>query len=84
MAVGRDYLLRKPSGPSGPKLFLDTQVVPLATNIAGSLEVALDRAAARTGVRPALILAGATGLIGLGLVRLFTHRRADEDRFDRV
>ncbi|MGU3469205.1 hypothetical protein ACLBXO_30640 [Methylobacterium sp. C33D] len=58
--------------------------MPLATNIAGSLEVALDRAAARTGVRPALILAGATGLIGLGLVRLFTHRRADEDRFDRV
>ncbi|ACB25718.1 hypothetical protein SR39_18980 [Methylobacterium radiotolerans] len=84
MAVGRDYLLRKPSGPSNPKLFLDTQVVPLAVNIAGSLEVALDRAAARTGVRPALILAGATGLIGLGLVRLLTRRGAAKGRFERM
>ncbi|MEE7450721.1 hypothetical protein MRF4_24570 [Methylobacterium radiotolerans] len=84
MAVGRDYLLKKPSGPSGPKLFLDTQVVPLAANIAGSLEVALDRAAARTGVRPALILAGATGLIGLGLIRLLTRRDRVEDRFERM
>lgn len=84
MAVGRDYLLKKPSGPSGPKLFLDTQVVPLAANIAGSLEVALDRAAARTGVRPALILAGATGLIGLGLIRLLTRRDGVEDRFERM
>ncbi|SDA16391.1 hypothetical protein SAMN02799622_01548 [Methylobacterium sp. UNC378MF] len=83
MAVGRDYMLKKPSGTSSPKLFLDTQVVPLAANIAGSLEVALDRVAARTGVRPALILAGATGLIGLGLIRLFTHRSAANDRFDR-
>ncbi|MEE7494658.1 hypothetical protein [Methylobacterium oryzae] len=84
MAVGRDYLLKKPSGPSGLKLFLDTQVVPLAANIAGSLEVALDRAAARTGVRPALILAGATGLIGLGLIRLLTRRDGVEDRFERM
>lgn len=76
MIIGRDYLLKKPSGPSAPKLFLDTQVVPLAANLAGSLEVALDRAAARTGVRPALIVAGATGLIGLGLIRLFARARA--------
>jgi hypothetical protein len=48
------------------------------------LEVALDRAAARTGVRPALILAGATGLIGLGLVRLLTRRGAAKGRFERM
>ncbi|WP_244507680.1 hypothetical protein [Methylobacterium phyllostachyos] len=69
-------MLKKPSGPSAPKVFLDTQVVPLAANIAGAVEVALDRAAVRTGVRPAVILAGATGLIGFGLLRLFRHRAA--------
>jgi threonine dehydrogenase-like Zn-dependent dehydrogenase len=76
LVIGRDYLLKKPSGPSAPKLFLDTQVVPLVANIAGGLEVALDRAAVRTGIRPAVIVAGATGLIGFGLIRLFTHRAA--------
>jgi hypothetical protein len=76
LVIGRDYLLKKPSGPSAPKLFLDTQVVPLVANIAGGLEVALDRAAVRTGVRPAIILAGVTGLIGFGLIRLLTHRAA--------
>jgi hypothetical protein len=74
LIVGRDYLLKKPTGLSAPKMFLDTQVVPLAANIAGGLEVALDRAAVRTGVRPALILVGATGIIGLGLFRLLTRR----------
>ena len=44
VVIGRDYLLKKPGRPSAPKLFLDTQVVPLAVNIAGGLEVALDRA----------------------------------------
>ncbi len=76
-------LLKKPSGPSAPKLFLDTQVVPLAANLAGAVEVALDRAAARTGVRPAVILAGATGLIGLGLFRLLTHRTSAYRRSER-
>ena len=75
MIVSRDYLLKKPSGPSVPKLFFDTRVVPLAANIAGELEVALDRAAVRMGVRPALILAGATGLIGLGVLGLLRARR---------
>jgi len=74
-------LLTKPSGPSAPKLFFDTQVVPLAANIAGGLEVALDRAATRTGVRPAVILAGATGLIGFGLFQLIRHRPAGAGRF---
>lgn len=81
MIISRDYLLTKPSGPSAPKLFFDTQVVPLAANIAGGLEVALDRAATRTGVRPAVILAGATGLIGFGLFQLIRHRPAGAGRF---
>ena len=76
MVIGRDYLLEKPSGPSAPKLFLDTQVVPLAVNIAGGLEVALDRAAARTGLRPAVILTGVVGLASLALVRVLRGRRA--------
>jgi hypothetical protein len=67
MIIGRDYLLKKPAGPSSPKLFLDTQVVPFAVNVASSLEVALDRASVRIGVRPALILAGALGLASLTL-----------------
>ena len=39
MMIGREYLLKHSTGPSGPKLFLDTQVVPFAANIAGSLFV---------------------------------------------
>ncbi|MCO6419163.1 hypothetical protein JYK14_23810 [Siccirubricoccus sp. KC 17139] len=74
MIVGRDYLLKKPAGPSAPKLFLDTKLVPLAANLAGSLEVALDRASARTGVRPALLLAGAAGVASYALVGLLRRR----------
>lgn len=74
MIIGRDYLLEKPPGPSAPKLFLDTQVVPLAVNAAGGLEVALHRVAARTGVRPAVILAGVAGLASLVLFNLFGRR----------
>jgi hypothetical protein len=75
VTVGRDYMLKKPGGPSAPKLFLDTQVVPLAVNLAGRLEVALDRASARTGVRPSVILAGVTGALSLALLRLMRRRR---------
>ncbi|BAU92202.1 hypothetical protein MPPM_3597 [Methylorubrum populi] len=74
MIIGRDYLLKKPSGPSAPKFFLDTQVVPFATNIAGSLEVALDRAAIRTGIRPAVLLAGMAGLTSFALFHLLRQR----------
>jgi hypothetical protein len=74
VVIGRDYLLKKPAGPSAPKLFLDTQVVPLAVNIAGGLEVALDRASVRTGIRPAVILTGVTGVILLALFRLLHSR----------
>jgi hypothetical protein len=70
MVVGRDYMLEKPSGPSAPKLFLDTKVVPAAVNSLGSLEVVLDRASARTGLRPGVLLAGAVGLASIALYRL--------------
>ena len=74
--IGRDYLLKKPSRPSAPKLFLDTQLVPLAVNAAGGVEVALDRASARTGLRPAVIVAGVMSLVSFGLFRWLRHRRA--------
>jgi hypothetical protein len=70
VTVGRDYMLEKPSGPSAPKLFLDTKIVPMAVNAAGSLEVALDRASARTGIRPSLILTGLVGLASIVLLGL--------------
>lgn len=74
MTVGRDYLLKKPARPSAPKLFLDRRVVPLAVNIAGGLEVALDRASVRTGIRPAVIFTGVTGVVFLALFRLLHSR----------
>ena len=76
MIIGRDYLLKKPAGPSAPKLFLDTQIVPFAANIAGGLEVALDRASARTGVRPAVILAGIIGTASIVLFRRLRNQGA--------
>lgn len=70
MVVGRDYMLKKPEGPSAPKLFLDTRVVPAVVNLLGGAEVALDRASARTGLRPGVLLAAAVGLGSFGLYRL--------------
>lgn len=75
MVIGRDYLLKKPVRPSAPKMFLDTRVVPLAVNIAGELEVALDRASVRTGIRPAVILTSVTGVVFLALFRVLRSRR---------
>jgi hypothetical protein len=72
VVIERDYLLKKPVRPSAPKLLLDTQVVPLAVNIAGGLEVALDRASVRTGIRPAVILTGVTGVVFLALFRVLS------------
>jgi len=74
MLIRRDYLLKKPDGPSAPKLFFDTQIVPLAANIAGGFEVALDRTARRLGVRPAVIVAGAMSLAALSTVCLMRRR----------
>lgn len=65
MTIGRDYMLRKDSGPSAAKFFVDTRVVPRLVNSAGGAEVALDRVARAAGVRPALLLAGAAGVLSL-------------------
>jgi hypothetical protein len=83
MTVGRDYMLTKPSAPSVPKQFIDTQIVPFGVNIAGDLEVALDRAADRLGVRPSLLVAGAIGLACFGLVGLWRGRERDRPSVPR-
>ena len=75
MVVGRDYMLKKPDGPSASKHFLHTQLVPRAVNLAGGLEVALSRAATRTGIRPAVILAGIAAATVMAMVQL-RHSRA--------
>ena len=88
MLVDRDYLLKKPSGPSAPKLFLDTRIVPAGVNTLGSVEVALNRVAARTSIRPALILAAGAGAIVYGLFRLVASRseeaRDEQSRLART
>lgn len=76
MTVGRDYLMKQPSRPSAPKLFLDTRIIPAAVNAAGSLEVALDRAAVRTGLRPSVILAGSAVAGALAVLSLWLTRNA--------
>ncbi|HEX8415189.1 MAG TPA: hypothetical protein VF637_15100 [Sphingomicrobium sp.] len=74
MVVSRDYMLKQPSGPSAPKLFLDTKLVPAAVNILGDSEVALNRASLRTGLSAGLIL-GIAGLGSVGLCWLLLRRR---------
>lgn len=74
MTVGRDYLMKQPSRPSAPKRFLDTRIIPAAVNAAGSLEVALDRAAVRTGLRPIVILTGGAVAGALAALSLWRNR----------
>ena len=76
MDVGRDDMLRKEGESSGPRLFLDQQVVPFATNVAGWFEGGLDRASVRSGVRPSVLLAAGMGLASLILVSLPRRRIA--------
>ena len=86
MTVGRHYMLRKGDGPSSPKFFLDTQVIPRLVDAAGGAEVTLDRAARATGVRPSLLLAGAAGTLSLAAVgamrAILRERRASHTRSD--
>ena len=74
MTVGRDYMLKKTTGPSRAKYVLDTKVVPGLVNAAGGAEVLLDRAAVRLGQRPAVLVAGAAGLAAALLFGAL-HRR---------
>jgi len=78
MSVGRDYMVRKTTGPSAPKLFLDTRIVPRLVNTAGGAEVLLDRAATRTGLRPSMILAGAAGGVALLIIGAWRRRRGGD------
>jgi len=68
MTVGRDYMLKKTTGPSAPKFFIDTQIVPRLVNTVGRGEVMLDRSAVRLGVRPSILVAGAAGVLALLLL----------------
>jgi hypothetical protein len=70
MVVSRDYMLKQPSGPSAPKLFLDTKLVPAAVNILGDAEVALNRASLRTG-----LILGVAGLGSVGLCWMLLRQR---------
>lgn len=65
MTVGRDYMLKKTTGPSAPKFLIDTQIVPRLVNAVGRGEVLLDRSAVRLGVRPSVLVAGAAGALAL-------------------
>ena len=65
MPVNRDYMLKKSSGPSGPKVFLDQVVVPGLVNGVGAVEGGVERLAAAARRNPLL----AVGLVaGAGLV----------------
>ena len=76
MVVTRDYMLKQRSGPSAPKLFLDTKVVPAAVNLLGGAEVALNRASVRTGLSGRVILGGVAALGSAGLCWLLVRRRS--------
>ena len=65
MTVGRDYMLKKTTGPSAPKFFIDTELVPRLVNAVGRGEVMLDRTAVRLGVRPSVLDAGAAGILAM-------------------
>jgi len=80
MTVGRDYMLKKDHGPSAPKMFVDTQVVPRLVNSIGGAEVALDRAARWSGMRPSLLLAGALAGLSLAAAGVFRARRTSPTR----
>ena len=69
MTVTRDYLLKKPSRPPPIKVLFDTSVVPFAVNVAGGLEVALDRLAVRMGWRPRYVVGGIAALAAFAALR---------------
>ncbi|MCQ8278253.1 hypothetical protein NFI95_07300 [Acetobacteraceae bacterium KSS8] len=68
MTVGYDYMLKKGAGPSAPKVFFDTKIVPAIVNMLGAGEVALDTAARRLRVRPSVLLGGAGAVLGVAVL----------------
>lgn len=74
MLINRDYLLKRPSGPSASKQFLDQKILPLAVNALGRVEVAISRTSARTSVRSAVIVASMVAVVSISLARLLGMR----------
>ncbi|TLU72420.1 hypothetical protein [Lichenicoccus roseus] len=66
--VSRAYLLEKPAGPSGAKLFLDQTITPILINAAGSVEDVLERVAVRTRKQPVRTLATGFTLGTMGML----------------
>ncbi|MDR6146537.1 hypothetical protein QE363_002330 [Sphingomonas sp. SORGH_AS870] len=81
MTVGRDYMLKKTTGPSAPKYFIDTQIVPRLVNAVGRGEVLLDRSAVRLGIRPSVLVGGAACVVA-GL--LWNTRRGQSGTTDQA
>ncbi len=63
--VSSDYMLKKPSRPSAPRLLLDQRVLPALIDLAGGVEARLERIAARTRLLP---LTGLSAGLGIGLL----------------
>lgn len=59
--VDKAYMLHKPPGPGPAKRYLDQVMLPVAIDLAGSGEVAIQRLSERSGIRPAVILGGLAG-----------------------
>ena len=76
MLIDRDYLLEMPPGPPAPKRFFDQQIVPIAVNFAGAVEVALVRAADRSGVRPSVIVSISVAALTVSAVAIFRRKLA--------
>ncbi len=72
--VDKTYMLEKPPGPSAFKLFLDQRVLPLAIDVAGAGEVAVQRLSRRTGVPPALLIGAAAGTCMVAAAIALTRR----------
>lgn len=71
--VDKAYMLDKPPGPGPAKRYLDQVLLPVAIDLAGSGEVAIQRLSERSGIRPAVILGGLAGgailLVALAVTR---------------
>jgi hypothetical protein len=73
--VTKNYMLKKPQGPSAPKLFLDQQVVPALIDAAGAVEGVLETIAVRSRAAPFSALGAALGT-GALLSMVLLSRRA--------
>ncbi|WP_157063956.1 hypothetical protein [Methylobacterium tarhaniae] len=75
MLVERDYMLKKPPGPSRPKLVLDQVVVPWLANAAGTVEAGIEQVVIASRRNPLLAIGLAAAGIGLALTMARSPRR---------